>query len=49
MERRSPGPSLDYQDSVEWSHAYQYKASLFEASIAGLEQAHGVCDLQISS
>ena len=25
------------------------QGSLFEASIAGPEQAHGVCDLQISS
>ena len=25
------------------------QGNLFEASIAGLEQAHGVCDLQISS
>ena len=25
------------------------QGSLFEASIAGLEQVHGVCDLQISS
>ena len=25
------------------------QGNLFEASIAGLEQVHGVCDLQISS
>ena len=50
MELRSPGPFLDHGLSrfCRMKPRLPIQGSLFEASIAGLEQVHGVCDLQIS-
>ena len=46
MELRSPGPSLDYQDNF---CTMKPRLPIQAYHVPGLEKAHGVCDLQISS